>query len=256
MLANYHTHTVRCNHASGTEKEYIENAIKAGFKILGFSDHVPQPYPASYVSHIRMSMYEAENYTSTLVKLREEYKDDIQIFIGYEVEYSHKYFDKMLKHIRQFPLDYIIQGQHYVPDEIDGFYAGAATEDEQALIDYVNITIEGMETGLFSYLAHPDLINYVGNDDVFQMHMRPLIQTAIDMDLPLEINMQGFYTGRNYPCDRFFSLASKMGAKFVLGCDAHAPGSILTPEDISGFTEFLKRNDITYGDNIIELRPV
>ena len=256
MLANYHSHTVRCNHASGTEKEYIEQAIKQGFKILGFSDHVPQPYPDSYESHIRMSMSELDNYTSTLVKLREEYKNDIQILIGYEVEYTHKYFDKMLKAIRQYPLDYIIQGQHFVPDEIDGFYAGAITEDEQKLIDYASITIEGMQTGYFSYLAHPDLINYIGEDDVFQMHMRPVVQTAIDMNIPLEVNMLGFATGRNYPCDRFYSMASKMGAKFVIGCDAHQIGSITQPENIPGFTDFLEKHSITYGDNVIELRPV
>ena len=42
MIANYHTHTWRCRHADGTEREYVETAIEAGFKILGFSDHTPQ----------------------------------------------------------------------------------------------------------------------------------------------------------------------------------------------------------------------
>ena len=41
MLANYHTHTARCHHASGSEREYIEAAIAGGMKILGFSDHAP-----------------------------------------------------------------------------------------------------------------------------------------------------------------------------------------------------------------------
>jgi len=31
MFANYHTHTSRCHHAKGTEREYIEAAIKAGW---------------------------------------------------------------------------------------------------------------------------------------------------------------------------------------------------------------------------------
>ena len=38
MIANYHTHTWRCLHAAGTEREYVENAIKGGYKILGFSE--------------------------------------------------------------------------------------------------------------------------------------------------------------------------------------------------------------------------
>ena len=30
MKANYHTHTFRCKHADGEDKEYVEAAIKAG----------------------------------------------------------------------------------------------------------------------------------------------------------------------------------------------------------------------------------
>ena len=38
MIANYHTHTTRCNHAYGTEREYVENAVSRGLKIFGFAE--------------------------------------------------------------------------------------------------------------------------------------------------------------------------------------------------------------------------
>ena len=41
MIANYHTHTPRCNHAEGAERDYIERALEGGFRELGFSDHTP-----------------------------------------------------------------------------------------------------------------------------------------------------------------------------------------------------------------------
>ena len=41
MTENYHTHTARCRHATGTEEEYVLAAIDRGLKILGFSDHTP-----------------------------------------------------------------------------------------------------------------------------------------------------------------------------------------------------------------------
>ena len=44
IKANYHTHTKRCRHANGSDRDYIEAAISAGIKTLGFSDHVPLPY--------------------------------------------------------------------------------------------------------------------------------------------------------------------------------------------------------------------
>ncbi len=254
MLANYHTHTVRCKHAKGTEREYIEAAIKEGFKILGFSDHVPQPYPEGFKSGIRMDMSEIDDYTSTLVKLREEYKDRIEILIGYEVEYSDRFIEPLLKEIRKFPLDYLIQGQHFAPNEVDGFYVGAKTDDEERLKAYVDVTIKGMETGLFTYLAHPDLIHYTGNDDIYNRHMSRLVKASKDLNLPLEVNIYGFVDGRHYPCDRFFKLASEMGAKFVIGCDAHAPEILKKPENVPGLTDFLKRNHVEYGDNIVKIR--
>ena len=256
MLANYHTHTPRCNHAVGSEREYIENAIQKGFKILGFSDHTPQPYPPEFHSNIRMEMNEVEDYTNTLEKLRDEYKKDIEILIGYEVEYTREYFSYLLDYLNQYPLDYIIQGQHFVPNEIDGFYSGAETLDENKLKAYVDCTIEGMKTGYFTYLAHPDLINYAGPTKIYRQHMKRIVQASVDLNIPLEINMQGFFLNRNYPSDTFFSLASSMGAKFVLGCDSHNPKDVLQPEDIPDFVEFLERNNITYGDNIIDLRPI
>ncbi len=256
MIANYHTHTIRCHHAKGTEEEYIERAIEKGIKILGFSDHVPQPYPAGYVSNIRMRMDELPDYTETLLSLREKYRGKIDILIGFEVEYTKEYFDPLIKELRKYPVDYIIQGQHFVPDEVQGFYTGAKTADEDRLKSYVDFTIEGMRTGLFSYLAHPDLINYTGDDATFRHHMRRLVEEAIKLSLPLEINMYGFLDKRNYPCDRFFSMASEMGASFVIGCDAHWPEVIQQPADLPGLTDFLQRNHIDVGDNIVELKPI
>jgi len=54
MLENIHTHTARCHHAKGTERDYVEAAIDRGLAVLGFADHGPQIFPDGYVSGIRM----------------------------------------------------------------------------------------------------------------------------------------------------------------------------------------------------------
>ena len=252
MRANYHTHTTRCHHAVGTEREYIEQAIREGLSVLGFSDHVPMPYK----SNIRMDQSQIEDYVQTLLSLREEYEDTIDILIGYEVEYSLKYFDRMMNEITKYPVDYLIQGQHFVPDEVHGVYEGAPTSDEKVLKDYVDFTIEGMKTGLFSYLAHPDLVNFKGDGKTYLKHMERLITVANDLDLPLEVNMYGFIDKRNYPNDLFFDLASKMESRFVIGCDAHYPGLVVQPENLPGFSDFLKKHHINVGDNIVDLKRI
>ena len=55
MLANYHTHTTRCGHAVGEDREYVETAIRRGLKVLGFSDHVPMPFPDGRESRFRVA---------------------------------------------------------------------------------------------------------------------------------------------------------------------------------------------------------
>ena len=45
MIANYHTHTPLCRHASGAVEEYAQAAFDSGIQILGMSDHTPSWFP-------------------------------------------------------------------------------------------------------------------------------------------------------------------------------------------------------------------
>ena len=87
MIANYHTHTARCLHAAGAEREYVERALQGGCRVLGFSDHTPYPFPAPYVSGFRMRMDQLEGYVRTVLDLRAAYRGEIEIRLGLEVEY-------------------------------------------------------------------------------------------------------------------------------------------------------------------------
>ena len=82
MIATYHTHTWRCNHAKGTEREYIEAAIALGLKVLGFADHTPYPFSNGHQSGFRMRVDQFQDYCDTLTALRDEYADRIEIHIG------------------------------------------------------------------------------------------------------------------------------------------------------------------------------
>lgn len=58
MNYNYHTHTFRCRHATGTPKDYIKYAIDGGIEYMGFSDHVPFVFPDGFQSHYRIPFNE------------------------------------------------------------------------------------------------------------------------------------------------------------------------------------------------------
>ena len=142
MFANYHTHTYRCRHASGTEEEYILNSINNGIKILGFSDHAPFKFPDGHESGYRVPTDEAENYFEVISKLREKYKDQIEIHIGFEMEYYPLYFDDMLKYVKSLGAEYLILGQHFIGSEHpNGKYVSHGTTTEDDLKEYVDCIV-------------------------------------------------------------------------------------------------------------------
>jgi len=226
MIANYHTHTFRCNHASGTEEEYVRNAIDRGIKVLGFSDHSPYIFEGDHYSYFRMRPELLEDYASSVLALREKYKYEIEIHLGVEIEYYPKYLPETLKMLREYPIEYLILGQHFVGNEIGEPYCGRASDSEKLLEHYVDQCIEALRTGMFTYLAHPDLLCFVGDDDIYRKHMQRLCAAAKELDIPLELNLLGLKDGRNYPNELFWEIAAAEGCKAILGCDAHSPEAL------------------------------
>lgn len=253
MKANYHTHTYLCNHASGTMREYIENAVKAGYEQLGFSDHGPYIFDKpGYYSSFRMKCEEAKLYVNELLKLKEEYKKDIKIFIGYELEYYPKHFDKTYEYIKSLGCDYLILGQHITKNEYDGTPSGAPTNDEGVLSDYVSQAIAAIETGKFIYMAHPDLINFKGDDEIYEKYMRKLCLAAKEHSVPLEINFLGIEDSRNYPCERFWEIASECKNSVIFGADAHQKETVYCAEAEKTAAALAKKYDLTVIEKLFE----
>lgn len=223
MIANYHTHTVRCTHAVGTEEEYVVAGIKAGLKILGFSDHAPYPFSGGYCSHIRMRPEELGEYAGSVLALRKKYKAQVQIPLGVEIEYFPQFWSEQLPMLRDAGIEYLLLGQHWADYAEGAHYSGRATDREDLLAAYCRSVREAMQTGALTYIAHPDLFNFVGEEKVYREHMRGLCQDAKSCDLPLEINLLGLHSGRHYPNHCFWELAGETGCQVILGCDAHYP---------------------------------
>ena len=84
--------------------------------------------------------------------LREEYKDDIKIYVGFEVEYIPEVFDTFINYVSQFPTDYLILGQHFINEEHpSGVYAMTENNNVEDLKAYVSRVVDGIKTGVFSY---------------------------------------------------------------------------------------------------------
>ena len=250
MLENYHTHTARCRHAVGSEEDYVRAAIDGGLKILGFSDHTPFLFPGSYYSHMRMYPEELENYTQTVLALKEKYTGQIDIHLGLEVEYYPQRIDDLLRLIEPYGIEYMILGQHWCGNEENEPYNGRPTQDKALLARYCAQIKEALHTGLFSYLAHPDLLLFTGDDPFYREQMQLLCQEAKHLDIPLELNLLGIRSQRHYPYEPFWEIAGEAGCKVVLGSDAHSPQDTVDPQSEKKALEIVEKYRLQLLDHV------
>lgn len=248
MIANYHTHTWRCNHANGKEIKYVDNAIAAGLQILGFSDHSPYIFPEGYRSWFRMGIGQLKGYVHTVLELREAYTGKIEMPLGLELEYYPDLLPRLLPILKDYPLDYLILGQHFVGNEIDSHYSGNNTDERKLLEQYTNQSIDAMQTGLYTYFAHPDLFNFHGDASFYQQQARRICQEAQSCGIPLEINLLGIRNRKHYPNPLFWEMAAEEGCDVILGRDAHEPEALFQKDPERKALELVKH----YGLHLLE----
>ena len=226
MIANYHTHTPRCNHAVGAEADYVRCALDAGMEILGFSDHTPYPFAAGHVSAFRMRMDEMVDYTAAVRTQRALHADKIQILLGVEAEYYPRFFGDMVSILQDHGVEYMLLGQHFLYNEVEGIGSMGPTADPALLTQYCDQTIDALYTGKFSCFAHPDLMGFVGDEKIYAQQIRRLCRAAKACQVPLEMNLLGIREGRHYPSRRFWKIAAEEGNRVILGVDAHQPETL------------------------------
>lgn len=245
MKANYHSHTPRCNHAVGAERDYVLRAIEGGFSVLGFSDHTPYPFDGvDYHSGVRMGLDELPNYAETVRSLKAQYADTIEIHLGVEAEFYPRFFDRLVSELRGCGVEYMILGQHFLNNEFDGIYSGKASCDSSFLDRYCAQSIEAMQTGLYTYFAHPDLVNFQGSEEEYDRQIRRLCRSARDCGIPMEINLLGLRDNRHYPNRIFWQIAGEEGVTVVLGSDAHTPKDVWDPESEARAMELVRENSL------------
>lgn len=249
---SYHTHTYRCGHADGTEEEYVLAAIEAGYKVIGFTDHM---FIENFIQKgIRGDFSELDDYVNTINNLKEKYKGKIEIRLGFECEFAPvlKNYYKFLLEEKGF--DYLIIGQHLFLEE-DYSYRWLMDHQDKyfALNKYVNWIIEGMSTGMFKYIAHPDLFvrMFPCFDEEIARQCERICEASLKYDIPLEINLGGirgtrvFKPGRmNYANEEFFKIASRYGCKVIIGIDAHSPNDLTHFESLKKGEEFVTKFEL------------
>ena len=256
---NYHTHTKRCGHASGTDEDYVKAAIQAGYSILGFSDHAP--YKNVPLDWARMSYDKLFDYIQSVNRLKEEYKDRLEIHLGLETEFYPEYLEEKRK-LRD-KVEYLILGQHFTDPSAKRSFFRPSTDEE--ILQYAENICRGLDTGLFTYLAHPDV--YVFQQEEFNETCRKaahiICKKAEETGTPLEINVHGILRGKHlfengeqyyYPHKDFWRIAAGYNVKCLFGIDAHNPSQLTDLESLRKAEEELSDLGLQYVKDPLSFR--
>jgi len=232
MRNNYHTHTIRCNHAVGSDEEYVLEAIKTGYATLGMSDHI------HYENHNIN-----DEYIQAISLLKEKYKTNVTIKIGFECEYYDDQIDYLRSLKENHKVDYLTFGNHwFIPGDGKDLskreWFLKSFSDPSYLDIYYNQLEKAINSGLFKYICHPDcyLKGYGKWDDKAIKLAHKIARIIKDNNCYCELSGSGVrqtekivYNGVTYPCYpfiEFYKIMKEHGVKCVLGCDAHSPAQL------------------------------
>ena len=235
LRMNLHTHTWRCRHATGDVADYCRTARAEGLTVLGISDHTA--LPDNRWLNVRMSFDQLGDYCRAVDEAQTAFPE-LVIFKGMECEYV-PVFEKFYRDVLlgELGFDYLIGGAHYYP--WDGGWKGAygGTADAASLWAYTDYVVASMATGLFAFIAHPDLFGnaYLVWDEEARACSRAILEAAVDLGVPLEINGYGMRKAeietpqgvrRMYPWRQFWEMAGAYEVQVVVSSDAHRPEDV------------------------------
>lgn len=222
MKADLHNHTVLCNHATGTVNEYVEAAIACGTEFFGFSDHAPMHYDPAY----RMTFEQMALYESWVKEAQEKYAEQINVLLGYEIDYLPGYMDES---VLARKCDYLIGSVHFIDDwgfdnpEFIGRYEGLDIDDVYRR--YFSLVETMALSGRFDIVGHLDLLKvfkFLPTQDI-----RALAEGALKAikkaNMTIEINVSGYRKpiAEAYPSPLLVELIAEMEIPITFGSDAH-----------------------------------
>lgn len=246
MNYNYHTHTILCSHASGTVEEYIERAVENGIEYMGFSDHIPFVRPDGKETYYRVPVDKGRMYCDEIKELRGKYKGKIELSVGFESEYYEGYFEGMLRDAIAYGAEYLILGQHFTGPENVAVHTVDETESIDDLKEYVSSVITAMKKKVFTYVAHPDIINFTGDEKIYKEEVRKICHLSRELNIPLEINFLGIRGKRSYPKGLFWQVAGEEKSPVTFGFDAHSAKDAYDGDSILVAKEMVKRYNLNY----------
>lgn len=249
MKRDGHIHTPFCPHGTkDTLDSYIEEAINQGFSQLTFTEHAPLPFgftDSTPTQDSGMNLEDLDAYFSSLQRVKQEYKADITIQTGLEVDYIEGFEKETTTFLNEYGplLDDSVLSVHFLKEQSNWYcldYSadlfgemikifGSPATIYKKYFETVQRSIEA-DLGLFK----PKRIGHITLVHKFQHRFPCHEDFSIEVDEILKaIKVNGYEIDFNgaglmkplclesYPPPEIAQKAWDMGIPLVYGSDAH-----------------------------------
>lgn len=181
-----------------------------------------------------MAMRELDGYEEAVRDAQAAFPD-LKVLLALEcedfAEYRTYYSEEILG---RRGYDYLVGAAHYTPFEGAWHNSYTGMENKRFLFAYGKHLCSMMDTGLYAFIAHPDIFGCSTNDWNADLAAcsRDILAAAEATGVPLEINAGGFRKSTRhtqagsrapYPWSDFWQLASEYRVTVVCNSDAHRP---------------------------------
>ena len=249
-LEDWHTHNEMCHHADGSIEDYLRSAIKSRLQTIGVSDHFPYEFLKN-IERIPFEEYaitlpEIEDYLSTAEKLKEKFKTNINVRIGFEVDYFKNQAFALNKHLNKIKnrLDYIL-GSIHILNFRDGRGAWGFDDSrfrkdfeyygtQKVYINYYKKLQMMLKSEDFDFdiVGHLDLPKKFNDSPTIKEEVFDEIMKTLELikakDKTIEVNTGGLRKPckEQYPSKKIIKEMYLLDIPILLGSDAHKPQDI------------------------------
>ena len=243
-LTNYHSHCSFCDGRAPLE-EFVKEAISQGFYSYGVSSHAPLPFPTQWT----MEWGQMEAYLDEFKNLRQKYADEIELYVGLEIDYLNEESNPSVARFTELPLDYRIGSVHLLYDaagEVVDIDCSPAVFKERVdrhfngdvlrvVRMYFDRLFRMVELGGFDILGHADKMHYNAScyhpglldEPWYEALMKDYFSLVASRGYLVEINTKAYDSlGTFYPNSRYWELMKEYQIKILVNSDAHYPERI------------------------------
>lgn len=236
VLWDCHMHSSFSADSPTPMEDMIKQAIQTRLTGICFTEHLDPDYPKT-PDNLKFSL-DIPSYHSQLMKLKDAYKEQIEIHFGIELGlqlHLGKYFHDLLK---KYPFDFVIGSSHlvhgadpYYPE----FFQGRS--EQRAYMEYFESILENLsafdEMDAYGHLDY--IVRYGPNQNKFYSYGRyqdildEILRKLIKKNIGLEVNTGGYHyrLGEPNPCTAIIRRYKALGGEIItIGADAHTPDKV------------------------------